>query len=332
MTNSLFIRDICFVLCLCCDAVVAAEGRVTIAALDEAGLPVVGARVQAGFSRSIAAGQGWGSGPSIKVAGTTDTNGLCTLSGNGDGGVVAFSASMDGFYSCGGYEVIFTNRGGLLGSKWQPWNPVVTMRMQRIVNPIPLIAKVQGDMRYETPLESGEIAYDLMKGDWVQPHGVGQVRDFIFRFERTLGAVTKSGYQLYEAAFELRFANEGDGILVTSAPERPTCGPRLPTQAPLSGYATNWSATSFRREKTMSQLPGQDMCYYFKVRSEKSPGGVITNSLYGKIYGPIEHSLCGGRLGLRFQYYLNPTPNDRNLEYDQQRNLMPDKNGPYLSP
>jgi hypothetical protein len=280
----------------------------------------------------MGAGWGWGSGASIKVVGTTDTNGLCTLSGDGDGGVVAFSARMDGFYGCGGYEVIFTNRGGLLGSRWQPWNPVVTMSMQRIVNPIPLIAKWQGFARSATPLESGMIAYDFMKGDWVQPYGTGEVRDFIFQYDRTLGAVTKSGYQLHESSLELRFANEGDGILVTSAPARPERGPRLSTQAPLEGYATNWTSSSYRREGAVSQFPSSAICYYFRVRSQKSPDGVITNSLYGKIYGPIEHPWCGGRLGVRFLYYLNPTPNDRNLEFDQNRNLLPVKDGPYLPP
>ena len=28
--------------------------------------------------------------------------------------------------------------------------------------------------------------------------------------------------------------------------------------------------------------------------------------------------------GFQISYYLNPTPNDRNLEYDQQNNLAPE--------
>ena len=42
--------------------------------------------------------------------------------------------------------------------------------------------------------------------------------------------------------------------------------------------------------------------------------------LYGKIYGDFDvETLCG----VSFIYYLNPTPNDRNLEWDMKINLCP---------
>jgi hypothetical protein len=40
--------------------------------------------------------------------------------------------------------------------------------------------------------------------------------------------------------------------------------------------------------------------------------GNIKSALYGKIYGGFEN----------FQYYLNPTPNDRNVEFDPDHNLL----------
>jgi hypothetical protein len=51
--------------------------------------------------------------------------------------------------------------------------------------------------------------------------------------------------------------------------------------------------------------------YYCRVRSEILPNGE-TNCLYGKIYGDFP----------AMTYYLNPTPNDRNVEFDPKRNLM----------
>jgi hypothetical protein len=40
--------------------------------------------------------------------------------------------------------------------------------------------------------------------------------------------------------------------------------------------------------------------------------GKIISANYGKIYGDF----------MNFSYYLNPTPNDRNVEFDPKRNLF----------
>ena len=40
--------------------------------------------------------------------------------------------------------------------------------------------------------------------------------------------------------------------------------------------------------------------------------GNVKSALYGKIYGGF----------MQFRYYLNPTPNDRNVEFDPKQNLL----------
>ncbi len=40
--------------------------------------------------------------------------------------------------------------------------------------------------------------------------------------------------------------------------------------------------------------------------------GNIVSAHYGKIYGDF----------MQFSYYLNPTPNDRNVEFDPKQNLL----------
>ena len=52
--------------------------------------------------------------------------------------------------------------------------------------------------------------------------------------------------------------------------------------------------------------------YYFRVRTKVDDGGNIVSAYYGKIYGDF----------MQFSYYLNPTPNSRNVEFDPKRNLM----------
>ena len=52
--------------------------------------------------------------------------------------------------------------------------------------------------------------------------------------------------------------------------------------------------------------------------------GRVKSALYGKMHGDIR--LYAGtkapKAGMGFTYYLNPTPNDRNVEFDPSRNLF----------
>ena len=52
--------------------------------------------------------------------------------------------------------------------------------------------------------------------------------------------------------------------------------------------------------------------YLFRVRTVVDDKGNIVSAHYGKIYGDF----------MEFKYYLNPTPNDRNVEFDPKQNLL----------
>ena len=88
-------------------------------------------------------------------------------------------------------------------------------------------------------------------------------------------------------------------------------------KAPLGGYT---NAISFYRnvrgkERNAIAESNDDKhyLYYFRIRTQTNELGQVTNALYGKIYGQING--C-------FTYFLNPTPNDRNVEFDPKRNLF----------
>ena len=55
-----------------------------------------------------------------------------------------------------------------------------------------------------------------------------------------------------------------------------------------------------------------DRNYFFRVRTLLDEHGNVKSALYGKIYGDF----------MQFAYYLNPTPNDRNVEFDPKQNLL----------
>jgi hypothetical protein len=52
--------------------------------------------------------------------------------------------------------------------------------------------------------------------------------------------------------------------------------------------------------------------YLLRVRAVLDQSGNIVSAHYGEIYGDF----------MQFAYYLNPTPNDRNIEFDPKQNLL----------
>jgi hypothetical protein len=61
------------------------------------------------------------------------------------------------------------------------------------------------------------------------------------------------------------------------------------------------------------------MNYFFRVRTILDKDGNIESALYGKIHGDFQLDHHGN---IGFTYYLNPTPNDRNVEFDPKQNLF----------
>ena len=65
--------------------------------------------------------------------------------------------------------------------------------------------------------------------------------------------------------------------------------------------------------------------FAFRIRTQRDEKGEISSAYYGKVYGDITFKkLFGNSLAVAsvtFLYYLNPTPNDRNLEWDMRNNL-----------
>ena len=69
--------------------------------------------------------------------------------------------------------------------------------------------------------------------------------------------------------------------------------------------------------------------FYFRCRTKKDASGKIISAHYGKIYGDIKFLAGDPAMGSVGQFnwtcsYFNPTPNDRNVEFDTKRNLNPD--------
>ena len=76
-------------------------------------------------------------------------------------------------------------------------------------------------------------------------------------------------------------------------------------------------------ERTFEITKDREQGYFFRVRTMEENGQIIAAN-YGKITGDIEIEARDSKTCyIAFTYYLNPTSNDRNLEWDTTKNLIP---------
>ena len=278
-------------------------------------------------------------GPNLDRA-VTDVNGRCRLRGRTNCGNIGcwVEKPPSGFYPCPqGWGRRFSEKN-LLGI-WQPDNLVATIRLQRVERPIPLfvkrVAKVTRGVFTADIFPKGEdtLRYDLLMGDWLPPVGTGRVADVTFtRHPREDLGEGVNGADVrgpsYRDSMTVRFPGEGNGLVELHPP--PSYRLRIRT-APEDGYRSEylcWRGTNRKLEDDSNY--DENRCFCFRIRTRRDDRGRIVGAYYGKIYGDITFayqfrpefvpvaSVC-------MSYYLNPTPLDRNLEWDRKTNLGPDR-------
>jgi len=267
------------------------------------------------------------------VRGITDSKGIIVIKmkskdGNINYGVRAENKYFDNmlkmtvanrvYYRDMGGRYHFTNA---VSGKWQPWNPTINVQIKRVINPIPMYARQLCNAwpPLTLPEQGKAVGFDLMKSDWVVPYGKGQDTDFLMRMDQKLGGMQDDGYQIHDTVFTLSFPNERDGIQTMYIKPRQGSCLRLPHMASENGYLSNIVKHSYLTKNACVDDWKEEETYIFRVRTKTNELGKITSALYGKIQSPIE---CGFKGQIKFTYYLNPTPNDRNLEFDPKRNLL----------
>jgi hypothetical protein len=268
------------------------EWKVTLKVVDDDGQPVTSANAGVGYYTNRV---------SASINGLTDTNGIFMASHSSYGGELGFAAEKAGYYTI---RIPY-----LLGFDYNAtkWNPVQTLVLKKIVKPIPMYAK---RINSEPPANDAPVGYDLIVGDWVGPYGKGINSDIIFTRE-----YNKKSLQDYDYKLTVSFPKAGDGIQEFPVPYKNMegSGLRSPHEAPTNGYQSQIVRLNMSH-------PGQKLIfdydenrvYLFRVRTAIDDRGNIVSAYYGKIYGDF----------MQFNYYFNPTPNSRNIEFDPKQNLM----------
>ncbi len=280
------------------------KARVTVHVIGEDGKPIAGVNARFVFSGEF------NSQAIVPVSGETDANGNFTAEGYCDG---SFGADFNktGYYS--GSVDIPTFHESKEG-KWQPWDNTYTTVLRKIGNPIPLYAR---KLVLQVPANGVGCGLDLMEADWVAPYGKGKVADINV-------TVTKLEYRSmadFDVSATVSFPPTDNGIQEIQLPKEFSSSLfRWPRMAPEVGYNTEIKTQSLwlnppngNAKSINTSKEGQ--AYFFRVRTVIQ-SGKITSALYGKILGgvaigPDDSKSCS----IGFTYYLNPTPQDRNLEF-----------------
>ncbi|HEY5745849.1 MAG TPA: hypothetical protein VIU12_07220 [Chryseolinea sp.] len=282
--------------------------RLTISVIHEDSSPVVEAKVGVGFNQTK---NYWRDGHKFDTKEfVTDAAGTVVASGETTTGWITYGASKDGYYRTFGEQLMLKRRG----DRYEPWDLVKELVLKPIIKPIPMYARRLDTIRL--PTVGRPVGFDLIASDWVAPYGKGTTSDLIFLLNTNYTSIEHA----FDATLTIRFANEGDGIQSVLAPINFGSKLRLPRYAPEEGYQSMLVKSYFRKAPNaqIHRDYRDDQNFFFRVRTVKQNGKVVS-AYYGKIAGDIEF---WGNQKLRFIYYVNPTPNDRNLEFDPKKNLF----------
>lgn len=295
--------------------------------------PVQGAVVQSSRDELIPGSVVPHSKP-VRVDAFTDENGIAVMTLISVQTPSGVAIKKDGFYPSSAMAD-WEYPAGFNG----PWSAKIKAIIKPIRNPIPMYARSNmGQMSgyVRIPELNKDYGYDLMIGQALPPFGKGMFADFYFRVEG-IYADRKSN----DLKLTIRFLNQNDGVVEFSTPQR--MGMREPQMygshliseylAPEAGYfaETTRICKTTDEGKVRNTNVDQTKNFYFRTRTKTLPDGRIISANYGKIYGDFDFSSGNIDKGFFANFgivvsYFNPTPNDRNVEFDTKRNLLTDGN------
>ncbi|MDD4442033.1 MAG: hypothetical protein WC328_13610 [Kiritimatiellia bacterium] len=291
-------------------------GAVTLYVVDSAGTPVPRATVKGAFFNQRL--------PKDKRRFEIETEADGTVSlKNKNTGFVNFTVEKDAYYvSVFRYWFFKNGYNCVKDGRWIPWNPTVKIVLKEKRTPIPLYTKT---VEKVFPKEK-DVGFDCLREDVVAPWGRGKDSDFTFKYESVRPPV-RSGMKYPDFSC---FTNnlvlsgvEGGGFITKQKDSFSQFVAEY--EAPESGYT---HSLGYEMKRTTDKIfvdrkLGEGEYLFFRSRVRRTVEG-SEEAHYGKIYRFVfgESLRETNSATLRISYYFNPTPNDRNLEFDGKNNLF----------
>ena len=256
---------------------------VKVKVIDDAGLPIVDAKVVMNFLLPEG---------SNNYMGFSNDKGIVQKTRPGVLRVI-FLVTKDEHYDAR-FE-------GIRGSQ----EVMVVLREKK--NPIPMYAKKTHLHADKKNIKGNWVGYDFMVGDYMPPYGRGVYKDFEFNYTYDRVDFFNNRYNLV-----VRFTNKGDGLIEFKVNDY-TSKFKSYYLAPEVGYKNEFKYYEYRSSSDpMLSNVDRSRKYYFRVRTQFDENGSVVSALYGKLYSEFPD----------LHYYLNPNDNDRNIEFDPKQNLF----------
>ena len=273
------------------------DWKVAFKIVDETGQPIQGAEATVFYDRMAMPDNSIDPG---KITGLTDAAGAFMASHHDRTYGLRFRVQTDGYYATD----IEEDFHGVFSP--EKLNRNLNLVLKKVGKPIAMYAR---RLNTHVPALDKPVGFDLMAGDWIAPYGKGVSTDVLFSGHFDKHADGESDFTL-----TVSFPKAGDGIQEFALPDAEKgSGLRSPHEAPANGYQSQWIQTDNRKPgKPIETNRDPNRNYFFRVRTALDVNGNVVSAHYGKIYGDF----------MQFTYYLNPTPNDRNIEFDPKQNLL----------
>ena len=293
---------------VCAWACLSQAAKIKVCLVDEEDLhPLPGVKVQAQFTTTSAL-CGF-----VNYETVTGEDGCCVVRGSADDKVVWVGSKerrLPGHY---GRDVPFDYSKLVRGT-------VVTVALQRVVNPIPLVYRKRVEGTWGDVGEPHEkvLEYDLLKADWLPPVGSGEVADIRFtRKAESLGTAhgRHSDFDLVRFTVDVEFPGDGNGLVEIPGVERLPLKVRM---APENGYRQKlllWEEKN--AEAKWHGNSEERKTYCMRIRTVRNADGTVASARYGVAlegFQFVNGSETSGPKVIGFRYLANPRENDRNLE------------------
>jgi hypothetical protein len=255
-----------------------------------------------------------------QINGKTDKDGCLVVAGKGNG-AFGYLCGKKGYYDTwevkklSNFPEVYVSHG-----RWQPYGMTNTVVLKRKVNPVAMYA-FDYTADYTVIPEIGEpLGFDLMAGDWVAPNGTGKTPDFKVTYFRD-GEGRDFTHQ------ELVLTADGPFAGFMKVKSDTYSAFKSPHHADTNDVYTQELRFTFDRPSDTGRYVDGRMtaeeCIVFRSRTRIDKDGRLVGAHYGKIYGPLKFATSHrGPGSMKPLFYLNPTENDTNLEYDPRRNLL----------
>ena len=253
------------------------------------------------------------------LKGMTDTNGIYVIEGKTCGDEIVIDVTKQGHYSSA-KKLSFAEMGrerDVKDNKWQPFGQHEKIILRRIVNPVKLVAF---DKLIDIVQTNVWLGFDMEKMDFISPIGNGRKVDFEIRAEWDGLPAWKSKC----CSAEIRFVGYGTGGYYVENVLESTFPYIYEAQSDSLYTESNIRIVDRNGDMHTTKIPFErKSSFVTRIRSIVDENGKIKAANYGCIrqfeIGPSRRGvvLC------RLSYIFNPTPNDRNLEWDMKNNLHP---------